>query len=75
MTNSVERWSYFDPQFRWSLYVLESDAMIHKIARALVIPFIFITFLEFFATIAQWSANIVILSANNINYLLAPKEE
>jgi hypothetical protein len=66
----VDRWSYFQPNWNWSLQVLDSEETFAKIARAAVIPFLLISSFEAFVVTAQFIANLAILGANKIEKLI-----
>lgn len=70
-----DRWSYFQPNWNWSLYVLKSEKPLAKIARACVIPFLVISALESFVQCSQFTANVGILAFNKIYSTLSPKIE
>ena len=71
----TERWSYFEPNWNWSVHALISDAALAEIARATVIPFLIISALEAFVHCSQYTINVSIFLANKIYSTLPPKIE
>jgi|GEM_PF-3873914 len=63
----INQCPYFQPNLNWSFYLLESDTILVKVARATLFPFIFIASLESLLSASQFIMNLSILLANKIS--------